>query len=226
MSFTAVDVQLDFLAWRDDQLIEISDQLEENFPVLLTALKDEVEQASSWELARATLALSSKAEELIKRWAADQLVVALSRAETELEQTILQLPDRLSIDGGTWDQVTNALPAFAGVGLIAASVAAIPTVISFATVGTGFLAFWSTAAISWPLFALGAAVIGVASYSGSETLKYAYDNARERLCDRVSKEAERQVFGLSQSPGARCILNDIQAAVIQAGQHRIERKAC
>lgn len=224
MTLTAIDAQLEFLAWRDDQLIEISDQLEENFPVLLMALKDVVDQSSTWELAQATFALTSNAEELITQWAAEQLSEALSRAETELEQTILQLPDRMSIDGDTWDQVTNALPAFAGVGLIAASVAAIPTVISFATVGTGFLAVWSTAAISWPLFALGAAVIGVASYSGSETLKYAYDSARDRLYDRVSKEAERQVFGLGQSPGARCILNDIQAAVVQAGQHRIEGK--
>lgn len=224
MNLTAVDAQLEFLAWRDEQLIAISSQLEENFPALLDALKNEVEQASSWELARSTLALSSNAEKLITRWAADQLSKALSRAEAELDQTILQLPDRLSIDGDTWDQLTNALPAFAGVGLIAASVAAIPTVISFATVGTGFFAFWSTAAISWPLFALGAAVVGVASYSGSETLKYAYDSARKRLCDRVSKEAERQVFGLGQSPEERCILSDIQAAVIQAGQHRIEGK--
>lgn len=224
MNLTAVDAQLEFLAWRDEQLVAISSQLEQNFPNLVDELKDEVDQSSTWELARATFDLSSNAEELITRWAADQLSEALKRAETELEQTILQLPDRLSIDGGTWDHVTNALPAFAGVGLIAASVAAIPTVISFATVGTGFFAIWSTAAISWPLFALGAAVVGVASYSGSETLKYAYDSARDRLCDRVSKEAERQVFGLGQSPGSRCILNDIQAAVIQAGQHRIEGK--
>jgi hypothetical protein len=162
LTLTAIDAQLEFLAWRDDQLIEISDQLEENFPVLLMALKDVVDQSSTWELAQATFALTSNAEELITQWAAEQLSEALSRAETELEQTILQLPDRMSIDGDTWDQVTNALPAFAGVGLIAASVTAIPTVISFATVGTGFLAVWSTAAISWPLFALGAAVIGVA----------------------------------------------------------------
>lgn len=224
MNFTAIDAQLEFLAWRDEQLIAISSQLEDNFPALIETLKGEVEQASTWELARATLALSSNAEKLITKWAADQLAIALSRAEAGLDQTILQLPDRLNIDGDTWDQVTNALPAFAGVGLIAASVAAIPTVISFATVGTGFLAIWSTAAISWPLFALGAAVVGVASYSGSETLKYAYDSARDRLCERVSAEAERQVFGLGQSPEERCILNDIQAAVIQAGQHRIEGK--
>jgi hypothetical protein len=30
------------------------------------------------------------------------------------------------------------------------------------------------------------------------------------------------VFGIGEEPGARCILSDIQAAVVKAGQNRIQ----
>ena len=45
---------------------------------------------------------------------------------------MLQLPGKVNLDNDVWEQVTKALPAIAGVGLIGASLAAIPTVISFA----------------------------------------------------------------------------------------------
>ena len=79
----------------------------------------------------------------------------------------------MNIDGDVWEQLSKAAPAIAGVGLIAASVAAIPTVVSFATVGTSVFAFWGTATISWPLFALGAAGIGIAALTGSQSLRIA-----------------------------------------------------
>ena len=61
---------------------------------------------------------------------------------------MLQLPGKVNLDNDVWEQVTQALPAIAGAGLIGASLAAIPTVISFATVtyvprwsGTVYVAF-------------------------------------------------------------------------------------
>lgn len=222
MRFQAIAAQLDFLAWRDAQLAAISLQLEEAFPALLEELTARVEQAGVADLVRSTIALKSSAEELIQRWSAAQLETALLRAEAELDQTLLQLPDNLNLDSDVWEQITKALPALAGVGLIGASVAAIPAVISFATVSTGVLVFWGTTTISWPIVALGAAGIGVAALAGSRSLTFAMDEARARLCRRLQHEAGRQVFGIGQEPGARCILNDIQAAVVQAGQNRIE----
>lgn len=154
MSFQAIAAQLEFLAWRDAQLAAISLQLEEALPVLLDELTEQVERANIINLVRSTIALKSSAETIIQRWGADQLVKALGRAEAELDQTLLQLPGKVNLDSDVWEQVTKALPAMAGVGLIGASLAAIPTVISFATVSTSVLAFWGTSAISWPLFAL------------------------------------------------------------------------
>ena len=146
----------------------------------------------------------------------------LFRSEAELDQTLLQLPGKVNIDSDVWEQVTNALPAIAGVGLIGASLAAIPTVISFATVSTSVLAFWGTSAISWPLFALGAAGLGLATLTGSQSLKFAKDKARRKLCLRLYREAGRQVFGIGEKPGSRCMLSDIQAAIVQAGRNRIQ----
>lgn len=227
MRFQAVDAQLEFLAWRDTQLADISLQLENSFPALLDDLTDQIERAGRFNLIRSTIALKSSAEATIQLWGANQLNVALSRAEAELDQVILQLPGKVNLDTDVWVQVTNALPALAGVGLIGASVAAIPAVISFATIvtpATSFLIFWGAAAtttISWPLFALGAAGIGVATLAGSQSLKSAETRARRKLCSRVHREAGRQVFGIGEKPGARCILSDVQAAVVQAGQNRI-----
>jgi hypothetical protein len=228
LQFQAVDAQLEFLAWRDAQLAEISLQLENSFPTLLDDLTGQVERAGRFNLIRSTVALKSSTEAAIQLWAANQLNVALSRAEAELDQVILQLPGRVNLDTDVWVQLTNALPALAGVGLIGASVAAIPAVISFATIvtpATSFLIFWGAAAtttISWPLFALGAAGIGVATLAGSQSLKAAETRARNKLCNRIHKEAARQVFGIGEEPRARCILSDIQAAVVKAGQNRIQ----
>ena len=222
MDFQAIAAQLEFLAWRDTQLVAISSQLEEALPALLDDLAEQVESASVVNLVRSTIALKSSAEAIIQRWGADQLVKALGRAEADLDQTMLQLPGKVNLDNDVWEQVTKALPAIAGVGLIGASLAAIPTVISFATVSTSVLAFWGTSAISWPLFALGAAGIGVATLTGSQSLKFAKDKARQKLCLRLHREAGRQVFGIGEKPGARCMLSDIQAAIVQAGRNRIQ----
>ena len=222
MNFPAIAAQLEFLAWRDAQLAAISSQLEEALPALLDELAEQVESASVVNLVRSTIALKSSAEAIIQRWGADQFVKALGRAEAELDQTLLQLPGKVNLDSDVWEQVTKALPAIAGVGLIGASLAAIPTVISFATVSTSVLAFWGTAAISWPLFALGAAGIGVATLTGSQSLKFAKDKARQKLCLRLHREAGRQVFGIGGKPGARCMLSDIQAAIVQAGRNRFQ----
>lgn len=222
MDFQAIAAQLEFLAWRDTQLAAISSQLEEAFSALLDELAEQVESASVVNLVRSTIALKSSAEAIIQRWGADQLVKALGRAEADLDQTLLQLPGKVNLETDVWEQVTKALPAIAGVGLIGASLAAIPTVISFATVSTSVLAFWGTSAISWPLFALGAAGIGVATLTGSQSLKFAKDKARQKLCLRLRREAGRQVFGIGEKPGARCMLSDIQAAIVQAGRNRIQ----
>lgn len=213
--------QLEFLAWRDSQLAAIFEQLEAEYPDLLTALAASAYECGRLNLIRSTLTLKAAAEDTIRDWASDQLLQASKRAEAELDQTFLELPGGLDLESDVREQLIKAAPALAGVGLIVGSIAAIPTVISFATVSTSVLAFWGTATISWPLFALGAAGIGIAALTGSQSLKFAEDKARARLLERLQREAARQVFGIGDTPGSRCVLNDIQAAVVQAGKNRV-----
>lgn len=213
--------QLEFLAWRDAQLSTIFEQLEAAYPDLLSALAARVYEGGRLNLIRSTFALRAAAEDTLRDWAGEQLLQASNRAEAELDQTLLELPGGLDLESDVREQLIKAAPALAGVGLIVGSLAAIPTVISFATVSTSVLAFWSTTTVSWPLFALGAAGIGIAALTGSQSLKFAEDKARARLLDRLQRESARQVFGIGARLGSRCILNDIQAAVVQAGRNRI-----
>lgn len=222
LKIQAIAAQLEFLAWRDSQLAAISVQVEHAFPALLDELTAHAESAGKLNLVRSTVSLKNSAQSIIQDWSAKELELALRRAEADLDQTLLQLPGAVILDGSVWDQMTKALPAIAGVGLIAASLAAIPTVISFATVSTSFLAFWGTSYISWPLFALGATGIGIATLTGSQSLKISEARARSKLRHRLHGEAGRQVFGIGAKPDARCVLSDIQAAIVRAGQNRIE----
>lgn len=225
MQFQAIAAQLEFLAWRDTQFSAISGQLEDALPALQKELVAQIESASVLNLMRVSHALKSSAKESIQRWGTAQMEIALRRAEAELDQVLHQLPEGVRLDTGTWEQVTKALPAIAGVGLIAASVLAIPTVVTFATVPASWLAFGAAASISWPLFAVGAAGIGVATLAGSQSLKFAQEKARAKLSVRLHREAEQQIFGIGGKSGARSMLSDIQAAVVQAGQNKIEALA-
>ena len=221
MSYQKIAAQLEFLAWRDGQLATISTQLEDALPSLLHDLALQVENESTFTLATSTARLRSSASKRILQWGRAEMQTALKRAESDLEETLASLPGDINLESGVWKDLSSTLPALAGAGLIAASVAAIPTVVSFATVSTSMFALWGTAAISWPLFTIGAVGIGVSALVGGTTVKVAKDKLRRNVSNRLQRETERQVFGLGEKPGARCLLSDIQAAVVQAGRQRI-----
>lgn len=221
MAVIALQAQLDFLAWRDAQMEAISEQFEDALPELIQELREKVEGADVKTLAWSSLHFKEAASAEIAQWSAQQTKIALERAEAELEDTLSHLPGDLDLRFSVQEQLTEAAPAIAGVGLIALSVAAIPTVVSFATVSTSILAFWGTAAVSWPLFAVGAVGIGVATLLGSHSLSWAQQKARANLWERLEAEVGRKILGIGQHPSGRCLLNDVQAAVVQAGLNRI-----
>ncbi|MEI4486489.1 hypothetical protein V8J36_09820 [Frigidibacter sp. MR17.14] len=221
MQFSSLAARMEFLAWRDGQFAAISDQLSDAFPGLLARLSDIADAAPTLDLVTPGAALKRSVAEALTAWGAEQLGIANTRASTTLEQYMNELPGDLALDPTVWSQVASAAPAVAGLSLIAASIAAIPTVVSFATVSTSVLAFWATATISWPLFAAGAVVIGVASLLGAGVLDRSQTWARDRLRAALHSEAERQVFGLHGPIGARCVLSDIQAAILAAGEKRM-----
>lgn len=60
------------------------------------------------------------------------------------------------------------------------------------------------------------------SFAGVKAFDQAKDKMRAHLAARVQGLALAGVFGLGLAPDARCLLNDLQAAVLKAGQTRLE----
>lgn len=214
---------LEFLAWRDEQMAAISAQLEDAYPALRAALDRMVDEGDLVSVAAATTRLRPAASKVIRTWSEEQGRIALARAAAELEDVLAAHPPDLDAGADGWTAVAaTALPAAAGVGLVAASLAAIPTVISFATVTTSSFAFFATSTVSWPLFAVGAAVLAVASFAGSTVVARAVSEARALLKRRLGETAARAVFGTGLAPDARCLLNDLQALIVRAGLNRLQ----
>lgn len=214
-------VPIAVLDWRDGQMEAISEQLEDALPDLLAELDAWVDAASSWSLARAELGPSAEQLAIVDTWSAEQTRRAVRRAEEAMSDVLHALPPDLSGDG---PELATLLPAVAGVGLIAASVAALPTIISFATVTTSSLAFFSVSTVSWPLMAAGLAVAATAAAAGSTLVVRAEAEWRRRVKARLRAWAYARMLGLGAPRGARSFLSDLQAAVIRAGNTRMEER--
>lgn len=132
-----VETSLRLIDWRNAQLDAVTTQLEEAFPQLIDAIVSHVIGLSTFEVGKAHLNPRKLAEELITPWAELQSKTASSRAEASLSSLISSLPQ----SDGLHTHIQTALPAVAGVGMLAASVIGLPAVVSFATVTTTLLIF-------------------------------------------------------------------------------------
>lgn len=219
-----LSVPLAWLDWRDRQLEAISEQLEDAIPELIAELDAWVDQASLWELARAELAPNASQRAIIDSWKAEQLRSAVRRAEEAMTDALRSLPPGAGAPAGSGLELGTLLPAAAGVGLLAASIAAIPTVVSFATVTTSSLAIFTVSTVSWPLMAVGAAGIATAALLGSTLLSRAEAGWRERVKEQLHSWAYVQMLGFGAARGARSFLSDLQAVVMMAGRNRMEER--
>ncbi len=215
-------VPMAWLDWRDRQLEAISEQLEDAMPDLLSQLDIWVERASRWDLAKAKAGKSADQRAIIDTWQADQLRRAVRRAEQTMSEALRSLPPDVKALGSAGLEVTTLLPAALGVGLLAASIAAIPTVVSFATVTSSWMAIFTISTVSWPLMALGTVGVVTAAALGSTLLSRAEAKWRENAKVRMRSWAYGQMLGLGAPRGARCFLSDLQAVVMMAGRNRME----
>lgn len=135
-----------------------------------------------------------------------------------MSDALRELPADLA-DRASWTEAARiGLPALASLGMIAASLAAIPTVLSFATVSTSTFAFFSTSAVSIPLLLVGATAVGAASLIGVGGLTWADRQVRKSYRSRVKAFAYREILGFGASTGARSVLSDIQAVILRSSQ--------
>ncbi|GGE28351.1 hypothetical protein SAMN05421774_11811 [Gemmobacter megaterium] len=221
MSFdlAMIETQLDLLEWRDVQLEAITQQLEDAFPSLINSIEEHVERLSIGKVAWFHANPNSLATEVIAPWADNQARIALARAEESLSDIVrdMHANDKAS------DHLGAALPALAGISAIAASVAALPAVVSFATLTSTSFFFITTSWISLPLLLTGGAVLTGLSLAGMKTLGHAGSKTRAHLVRRVAAIAQTAVFGYGLPPDARCLINVLQAAVLKAGENKLSK---
>jgi hypothetical protein len=223
MSVQALAAELDFLAWRDAQMAAVTDQLETALPAFLEDLMRQTEGAGKLAMLRAGLTSRATVGKRLEDWGAEQMRVALLRADGALAGVMQAHASELSSNAELRKQAGDMLTSTTGIGLIAGSLAAVPAIIAAATVTTGgVFGLFATSTISIPILAVGAAGVGLASLAGVKIFDGTADRVtRDALPNRLGRELERQILGVGAPPDARSLLSDIQAAVLTAGQTRI-----
>lgn len=209
---TETEIRLRLLDWRNDQMEAITFQLEDAYPRLAEAIVDHVSGLSPLEVGRASVHPKKLAEALLAPWAEEQSNLSISRAEASLSDLISMLPRDRALDG----HIKSALPAIAGVGMLAASVTGgLKTAIVLA-------AALSTSKVAIPVLFVGGAVMAGMSIAGVKVFDHAIDKMRANLIIRIQKIALSAVFGFGLSPEDRYLLSDLQAAVLTAGERELE----
>jgi hypothetical protein len=72
--------------------------------------------------------------------------------------------------------------------------------------------------VSIPLLLAGGTVLAGLSFAGFKAVDHAKDSVRSNLTERVKSIALSAIFGFGLAPEARCLLNDLQAVVLKAGE--------
>ncbi len=214
--------EMQFLVWRDAQMAAITRQLQREFPELLGRLEQLIADTDMWQILRSSAGFKANVSGLIDSWQQEQLVRAMSRAEGALENAIALAPMVRRSSADTWGGASDVVAEVAKGGILAASLASVPAVISFATVsGGGLLGFFAATTLLWPVLIVGLAGVAGAALLGVRTVD-GLAKLRTRAAENLAKEAARTIFGIGQKPGATSILSNIQAAVLQAGINRLK----
>ncbi len=213
-----IETQLDLLDWRDVQLEAITEQLEDAFPSLIELIEARVAKLSIGRVAWFHANSKRLATELLAPWADNQAKIALKRAEESLADIV----GDMHTDAKFSEHLSAALPALAGISVIAASVAGLPAVVSFATLTSTSFFFITTSSISMPLLLTGGVILTGLSLAGIKTVDHASGKTRAHLVRKVATIAQTAVFGYDLSPDARCLVNVLQAAVLKAGENKLK----
>ena len=223
MSFDlhSIEAKLELLDWREREFETISSQLEKAYPELLSAILTHVDSMRLSSVAWTHANPKPLAQTLIAPWADEQSRIGVNRAEGRLKEVL----DGLATDSDLRNHLSAALPALAGAGIIAASVAALPSLVTFATVTTTTLLISTTTVVSVPTLLIGGSVLAVLSATGVKTLDHANSKTRAQLVRRIAAMAQTAIFGQGLPPDARCLVNDLQAMVLQAGRNTLDEAA-
>ena len=212
------DVELELIQWRQARFERITECVEDALPSLVAKIESTVASMSSIAVGKAQISSDGLWRMLFEPWARE----VASQIEAEMEEEIGALAASLSEKATNRGAMLAALPALARVGVLAASLAAIPSVISIATVTTTSFFFFTTPAISWPILALGGAGLAVASFTGNRVVDRLNTRNRAHLVVRLVRRARITALGYGLVSGERCLVTDLQAATLRRLEAKLE----
>ncbi|WP_417725735.1 hypothetical protein [Salipiger sp.] len=213
---TATELQL--IRWKQAQFARISEQVEDALPDLMAEIERTVSEMSSLAAGKAQVRIDPVWKTIFEPWA-HKLATSV---EVQFKQEVGELTAALTEKGTSKDALRAALPALATAGVLAASLAAIPSVLGLATVTTTSFFVFSSASISWPILAAGGAGLAVATLTGSRVIDRLADRNRVHLVTRLQSRVRTAVFGYGLAAGERSLVTDLQAAALRTLEAQLE----
>ncbi len=210
--------ELEMIRWKQARFEEITQVVEEALPELMTDIEETVASMSTYTASKSQVFPDGLWKNLFEPWAKR----TASLVEARMEKEIGELTASFSEKGTLGEALRVARPAIAGAGVLAASLAAIPSVVSLGTITTTSFFVLSTTTISWPIIAVGGAGLAVTSFAGSKGVKWLADKNRVRLVNRLQGRALTATLGHGLTPGDRSFVTDLQAATLRRLEAKLE----
>ncbi|MEX5565133.1 hypothetical protein SM764_17065 [Pseudophaeobacter sp. 1A16562] len=210
--------ELEMIRWKQARFEEITQVVENALPELMADIEETVISMSTLTASKAQVFPDGPWKDLFEPWAKKTARLV----EAQMEKEIGELAASSSEKGTLGEALRVARPALAGAGVLAASLAAIPSVVSLATITTTSFFVLSTTTISWPIIAVGGAGLAVTSFAGSKGVKWLEDKNRVRLVNRLQGRALTATLGHGLAPGERSLVTDLQAATLRRLEAKLE----
>ncbi|WP_390910871.1 hypothetical protein [Pseudosulfitobacter sp. SM2401] len=210
--------ELEMIRWKQARFQQITEVVEGALPELMANIEKTIAALPSIAVSKAQIFPDTLWKGLFMPWATQ----TANLIEAQIEKEIGELAASSSEKGTIQEALRVARPALAGAGVLAASLAAIPSVISLATVSTTSFFVFTTATISWPVFALGGAGLAAATFAGSRGVKWLGDRNRSNLIARIQRRARTAAMGHGLVSSERNLVTDLQVAVLRSLEARLE----
>lgn len=211
-------LELKVIRWKQARFEEITSVVEGALPELMTNIEKTVASMTGIRASKAQLFSDELWKELFEPWALQTASLVEAKMEGEIQELVASASEK-----GTLEQALRvAGPGLAGAGVLAASLAAIPAVISLATVSTTSFFVFTTSSISWPIIAIGGASLAVTTFAGGSGVKWLDDKNRLHLVKRLQQRALTAAFGYGRSLSERSLVTDLQAATLRSLDANLE----
>lgn len=210
--------ELKMIRWKQARFEEITIVVEDALSELMTNIEDTVASMPTISASKAQVFSDGLWKELFEPWA----LQTASLVEAQMAEEIEVLAASTSEKGTLGEALRVARPALVGAGVLAASLAAIPAVISLATVSTTSFLVFTTTSISWPIIAVGGAGLAVTTYAGGSGIKWLGNKNRSHLVNRLQQRALTAALGYGRGSSERSLVADLQAATLRSLEAKLE----